>query len=298
MEIHQLRYVRTIAETGSFTAAAAALYLAQPSLSVQVRKLERELGAALFERTGRRVTLTSAGESFLRHAIHALDEIDRARESVRSAGSGVRHEISLGALPSVGAGLLPDVLARLRCDHPELSISVVERDTSEEFVDLICTNRLDLAAVRQQAVPAELSRAPLARESLAVVLPPGHPLEGGSKISLSALSRESYVGMPTGSALRELMESACRRVGFAPEVVVEARHLASVWAMVRAGIGICVLPELAVADAGLPTAAIQEPYLHRDLVVVWRGSAPPSRAVVEQLVSASARRGKACSPAA
>src|SRR5688500_5005872 len=107
MEIHQLRYVRTIAETGSFTAAAARLYLAQPSLSVQVRKLERELGAALFERTGRRVTLTAAGESFLRHANRALDEIDRARESVRDSGSGAQHHVSLGVLPSVGAGLLP-----------------------------------------------------------------------------------------------------------------------------------------------------------------------------------------------
>ncbi|MFF1421828.1 LysR family transcriptional regulator [Streptomyces sp. NPDC058280] len=290
MEIHQLRYVQAIAETGSFTAAAARLYLAQPSLSVQVRKLEHELGAALFERSGRHVTLTAAGEVFLQHANRALGELDRARESVREAQRpAARLRVTLGVLPSVGAGLLPGALASLRREHPEVTVSVVERDSSEEFVDMVRTNRLDLAAVRKQTVQAELSRMPLAREPLAAVLPPGHPLAGRSETSLRALAGESYVAMPAGSALRELMESACRRVGFAPAIAIEARHLASVWAMVRAGIGICVLPELA-ADAGLPTVHIQEPYLHRDLVVVWRGAgglAPPSRAIVRHLVSAS-----------
>ncbi|MDI2030543.1 LysR family transcriptional regulator [Saccharopolyspora sp. TS4A08] len=109
MELHQLRYVLAVARAGSFSRAAEDLYLAQPSLSVQIRKLEKELGIALFDRLGRRVVLTAAGEEFVAHVQQALAHLDRARAGAAAVRSLQGGRVSIGVLPSVGAGLM-------RCD--------------------------------------------------------------------------------------------------------------------------------------------------------------------------------------
>lgn len=271
VELHQLRYACAIAEAGSFTRAAARLYLAQPSLSVQIRKLERELATQLFERRGRRVAPTAAGAVFLDHARRALAELDLAREGIRQLAETPPGQVRLGVPPSVACAIVPDMLARLHGEHPEVAAAIVERDSSEQLVEMVTAGEVDLAVVRAQVSTPDLARVPLLREPLAALLPVGHRLATAERTSLRELAQETFVGLPSGNALRELMEHACGRVGFAPHVAVEANQLASVWGMVRAGLGVAVLPRSAVGAAtGVRAVTIEERFLHRDLVMVWR----------------------------
>lgn len=137
MELHQLRYFVAVATEGSMTRAAAKLFLAQPLLSIQIRKLEQDVGAKLFERLARRVVLTAAGEAFLEHAKRALDEVERGRRRVEDV-IGVRSgRVAVGVLPSVGAHLLPSVLATFRREHPAVVVHVVEHDVSRHFEQMV-----------------------------------------------------------------------------------------------------------------------------------------------------------------
>lgn len=297
MELHQLRYVLAVAECGSFTAAATRLYLAQPSLSVQIRKLERELRIELFDRRGGHTRLTPAGERFLEHASRALAELDLAREAAQNTGTDDGcMTVTLGVLPSIAAGLLPDLLQRLRADGTGITVTTLERDTSDEFVELVATGELDLAVVRTQALRSTLDSRPLAREPLAAQLPPGHHLSGRvGGAFLRDLAGEPLIAMPAGSSLRDAMDAAFARVGIAANIAIEARHLASVWAMVRAGLGVSVLPALAI-DPRLPSVLLRDQFLHREMAVAWRYDRPldPVRkTVVNAMVRVAAERYEA-----
>lgn len=294
MELHQVRYVQAVAECGSFTAAASRLFLAQPSLSVQVRKLERELRTQLFDRSGGQTRLTPAGARFLEHAGIALAELDLARQAAQEPdGERDATRVSLGTLPSIAAGLVPDLLRHLLAGEAGVSVTTVDRDTSDELVSLVAKGELDVAVVGVQALRSGLASRALAREPLAALLPPGHRMSGRPDGAyLREFAGEPVVALPEGSPLRDAMDAAFARVGLAPQIAVEARHLASVWAMVQAGLGIGVLPALAV-DPRLPFVLLLDEFLHRDMVVVWQprtGTDDPRASVVDALVDIAARR--------
>ncbi|MGH3311029.1 MAG: LysR family transcriptional regulator [Streptomyces sp.] len=288
MELHQLRYVLAIAKAGSFTRAAEELFLAQPSLSVQVRKLEKELGVALFQRLGRRVELTPAGEAFLAHVEPALFHLEQARTqaAVRAVD---RSCVSIGALPSVGATLLPDLMAEYRAAHPTVEVLLTEHNVSSEFERMVQTGKLDLAITRAPlALPGVTGRI-LVREPMLAMLPPKHPLAHKSTVDLAQLAGDEYVGMRRGHGLRELMDTVCLRAGFSPRVTVETGQLSVLCGMVRSGVGVSVVPRLAAT--GYPTAvSLDDPSARRELGVIWRKGSrltPAASAFLELLVAAA-----------
>lgn len=286
MELHQLRYVVEVAKAGSFTRAADALYLAQPSLSVQVRKLEAELGTRLFERLGRRVVLTSAGEEFLPHAQRALFEVEQARQRVEEVLGLRRGRVAVGVLPSVGARILPGVLAAFRADRPGVEVSIVEHDVPWEFERMVHAGELDLAVTRAPCGRRDLCTATLVKEPMVALLPPGHPLGGRATVSLTDLVDEDFVTMRPGYGLRDLMVDVCRRAGFDPRIAVETGQLTIVHGMVDAGVGVSVLPQLAAGD-DVAAPRLVESYATRELVVVWRSGqslAPPAAAFRDYLL--------------
>lgn len=291
MELHQLRYVVAVARAGSFTRAAENLYLAQPSLSVQIRKLEQELGVPLFERLGRRVQLTAAGEAFLEHAERALFELAQARERVDDVRGVRQGRIALGALPSVGARLLPGVLAAFKAAHPGVQTMLLEQDVSSEFERMVHAGQLDLAVIRMPKGRADLSGQVLLREPLVVVVPPEHPLQSRKRVSLRDLAELDFVAMRRSYGLRELMDRICLRAGFEPRVTVETGQLSIIWGMVRAGIGISLLPKLA-AGTEVPTVPLVERYAYRELGVVWRSGqplSPPAAAFLKMLLDSASQ---------
>jgi DNA-binding transcriptional LysR family regulator len=294
MELHQLRYFVAVAEERSFTRAASRLFLAQPSLSVQIRKLEQDVGARLFERTGRRVMLTAAGDVLLEHAVRALAELDRGRERVEEVNGLRGGRVSVGVLPSIGARLLPDVLAGFREAYPGVTVRVVEHDVSREFEELVRSGELDLAMTRLPTTLRGLAAEVLVREPVVLLVPPDHPLHDRDGVDLAELADEDFVGMRPGYGLREFADRLCTDAGFRPRVVLETGQLSIVHGMVRAGMGVALLPRLAAGDGA--AVAVRDEAAVRELGVVWRDSAlasPPVAAFRKVLLdSARDRSGR------
>src|SRR2546421_3070916 len=171
MELHQLRYFVTVVREGTFTRAAEHLYITQPSLSEQIRKLETELGSPLFQRLGRRLALTSAGEAFLPHAEKVMFEIEQARVRVEEVRGLRLGRLSIGVMPSVAARLLPRFLARFRAQHPGVEVVLREDGADGGGEQLVHEGALDLAIIRMPRRPAELAERFLVPDPFVVVLP-------------------------------------------------------------------------------------------------------------------------------
>src|SRR5262245_42474277 len=198
MELHQLRYFVTVVREGTFTKAADRLYITQPSLSEQIRKLETELGGQLFQRLGRRLALTSAGEAFLPHAEQALVEVDQARARVEEVQGLRLGRLSIGVLPSVAARLLPPFVAEFRRRHPGVEVVLREGNASADLEQLVHDGALDLAVVRLPARRADLADHVMIREPLVLVAAPGHRLADARSVALAELADEPFVATRPG----------------------------------------------------------------------------------------------------
>lgn len=294
MQLHQLRYVIAVAEHGSFSKAADELFLSQPSLSVQVRKLERELGVTLFDRLSRKVVLTGAGEAFVRHARAALVDLDRARSCAVDEQQLRAGRVAVGAPPSVAARMLPRMLAEFGERYPGVDVRLMERNQPSEFEGMVANGELDLAVVRRPRSRADLAERVLIRERIVVLLPGNHPLAGAGVVAARDLADERFVAMERGSGLRALFDSTCQRAGFEPDVTVETTQLATLWGMVESGVGVALVPRLAstglLNSAGVHLATLSDEAAQRELLVVWRDSpALPSAAstFLEHLIAHS-----------
>src|SRR5205085_12148063 len=193
MELHQLRYFMTVVREGTFTRAAERLYIAQPSLSEQIRKLETELGCQLFQRLGRRLALTSAGEALRPHAEKVLFEVEQARTRVQEVRGLRRGRVSIGVLPSPAARLLPRFLAEFRREHPGVEVVLREENASADFEQLVHEGVLDLAVIRLPKRRPDLDVWFLFREPMVVVVPPDHGLADRASLALGELADEPFV---------------------------------------------------------------------------------------------------------
>jgi|SRR5215471_10271632 len=287
MELHQLRYFVTVVREGTFTKAADRLYITQPSLSEQIRKLETELGGQLFQRLGRRLALTSAGEAFLPHAEKALFEVEQARARIEEVRGLRLGRLSIGAIPSVAARLLPAFVAEFRARHPGVDVVLREGSLSTDLEQQVHDGALDLAIIRLPGRRTDLEERLLVREPLVLVVPPGHRLGDRRSVALADLASEPFVTTGAGHGLRDLLDRCCRQAGFEPRVVLETGQLGSVIGMVLAGVGVTVLPRMAAGQEGR-RIRIRDRHASRELGVVWRQGhelAPAARIFVDLLRS-------------
>ncbi len=274
MELHQLRYFVAVVREGTFTRAAERLYITQPSLSEQIRKLETELGSPLFRRLGRRLALTSAGESLLPHAEKVVLEVEEAKARVHEVRGLRRGRLSIGVLPSAAARLLPRFLAEFRRHHPGVEVVLRDESDSAELEQLVHDGVVDLAIVRLPPTRrTDLEVDILVREPLVLVVPPGHRLADRRSVALADLVHEPFVMMRPGHGLRECLLGVCRQAGFDPHIVFEAGQLGSLVGLVQAGIGITVVPRMVAGSEGL-RVPIRDSYAYRDVGVVWPSGQP------------------------
>ncbi|KJY47752.1 LysR family transcriptional regulator, partial [Streptomyces sp. NRRL S-444] len=252
MQFQQLLYFVAVAETRHFTRAAERVHVAQPSLSQQIKALERELGAELFSRARGNIALTDAGEALLPLARRILADADTARLEVQELAQLRRGRVRLGATPSVCTGLLPHVLRAFHTAHPGIEL-LIEESGSLDLVRELARGALDLALIALPLPPSApaLTTVELLTEDLVVVssaeLPPP---AGGDPLTVSALRDEPMVMFRHGYDLRDLTVAACRAEGFEPVFTVEGGEMDAILGFVRAGLGLAVVPAMVVDHAG------------------------------------------------
>ncbi|MGC5360644.1 LysR family transcriptional regulator [Streptomyces sp. DT24] len=285
MHLQQLAYFVAVAEARHFTRAAEAVHVSQPSLSQQIRALEKELGAELFSRARGNITLTDAGGTLLPLARRILADADTARREVQELVQLRRGRVRLGATPSICTGLLPDVLRAFHDLHPGIEL-LLEEGGSHDLVRELARGALDLALVvlpLPAASPA-LTTVELLHEDLVVVSSTARPRPGrGGAVRISDLRHESLVMFRHGYDLRELTVAACRAEGFEPSFTVEGGEMDAVLGFVRAGLGIAVVPSMVATRAGhdLRTTPLAGPGLRRAIALAHRSDVAPPRAARE-----------------
>jgi DNA-binding transcriptional LysR family regulator len=279
MELRQLAYVVAVAEEGSFTRAAAREHVAQPAVSAQVRRLEAELGQALFARGPGRVTLTAAGDAVVPIARAALAAAAGVRTAVDELAGIVRGRVAVGVVPSL-TPRLAGVLAAFHADHPGVEITLVE-DTSDALTAAVRSGRLDFAiAGLAGAGPSGLQTATVADERLVAAVAPGHRLASRKTSGLRALHSEALIALPPGTGGRTALERGFAALGLAPRVALEAGDPRVLMDLARRGLGIAIVPES--APEGLHVIQLR-PALRSRLELVWRSGDAPSPAARELL---------------
>lgn len=250
MELHQLRYVLAVADTGNFTRAAAKSNITQPSLSQQIINLEREVGHKLFHRLGRKAVLTEAGSTFIERARRILFEVDNATKEL-SDSPALGRRITVGAIPTVAPYLLPPLLAQCRERHPNLEVHVRE-DFRSHLVRAVVDGDLDFAIGALPMKDARISIEPLLTEPLLLVVGKQHPLASSPRVTVPDLEGETFVMLGTSSSLAAQVQNFCGDHHFEPRIGYRCAQVTTVKAFVAQGLGISILPRVAQSpdDAG------------------------------------------------
>lgn len=245
MELHQLRYACAVAETGSFSRAAERCQIAQPSLSQQVLKLEEELGAKLFDRLGRGIRLTESGRTFLPHARTILAQVDVARASVAASNADVGGSVTLGAIPTVAPYLIPRHTAAFTKRCPDARLRIVE-ETTPVLIEGLRDLSIDFALLALPLRHKDLELQPIRTEPLLAAVPDKHRLASHDTVSLADLRGESLVVLRDGHCFRDLSLAICRSANVSPNIAFESGQFSSILGMVAAGIGLSLVPEMAI----------------------------------------------------
>lgn len=261
MDLRQLRYFSTLAETLNFHRAAERLHMSQPPLTVAIRKLEEDLGVALFERDPRGVRLTAAGRAALDPAREALAAAERVREVVRQGAAGLRGRLSIGFIGSAIGELVPRIVSPFRQAYPQVEL-VLEEMNSVEIVRAIAARRLDLGLVRLPVLdssPVEIDV--IERDVLVAAIPREDALARRREVALGDLSERSFILYSSVSVLHSATRLACQRAGFVPRVAQEATQVQTILSLVEAGLGVALIPARSArfAGAGVRIVPLAEP---------------------------------------
>ncbi len=276
MELRQIRYFIAIYEEGNMSRAAARLYVAQPSLSEQIRKLEQELGLPLFVRLPRRLVLTPAGEAFRIHAARILEEVDLVQTHIDEVSAQSGQKIRVGVLPTLGSRLFPSVIAEFRRTNPGARIELREEISSLSVKHLLVEREIDVGVIRLDGkLASHLEASFFLREPLVALVPPGHLLARSGEISLQEIAEEPFLTLKPGYGLRELVLNVLKEAGVTPNITVELSQLDFLIGLVEAKMGLTILPQLAVArERSVTQLQISDRHAFRELYLVWRKDIP------------------------
>lgn len=288
MNLRDLRYMLAVAEHRHFGRAAEACRVSQPTLSVQLRRLEDSLGVVLFERSSKQVVPTPICDLLLNHARVAVAEADAMTALARSTMDPLRGTLRLGIIPTLGPYLLPLVFAPLRAALPDLEIEPWE-DVTGSLLERLRAHELDAALLATEPEGTDLANAPLFTEPFLAALPPDHPLAARTSIAEEDLAPDVLV-LADGHCLRDQALTACGLAGPLGGAL-RAASLATLINMVAAGYGTTLMPGLA-AGAAQDAGIVLRPLRHtasRTIRMAWR-SAFPRRAAVEAVARVIAGR--------
>src|SRR4051812_15504322 len=284
MELRQLEYFAGVARHRHFTRAAEALYITQPALSQQVRRLEAELGLALLRRTSKGVDLTPAGADLLVHAEKVLAEVAQARADMERH-TGVSRGVVRVAATAADAPRLPEALAAFHAQHPGIQIAL-RQGSAAEVVALVRSGAVDVAVLALTALPSGVTATPVADEPLRVAVAVDDEL-AGSVVELEALRGCPFILAEPGTALRDTVLTATQAAGFSPLPLFEVGDPATVRFLVREHLGIGLVPASWLERPGpvVGAADLRDPPRHRlSLLTPAAGASPAGRLLHERLL--------------
>ncbi len=249
LDIRRLRVLSELTAQGSFSAAAAALGMTQSAVSQHIAALERDVGQAVVRRGTRPLELTEVGSALTRHATSILARLEAAEQEVEEITERRRGRLRFGCIPTVLGTLMPVAFAYFRRLHPDVRLTVVD-DHLHRLIPRLESGELDLAVIYEhEALPdigAGFHRAPIFADRFAAVLPAAHPLAQQPSIDLKDLRSETWIGGAPSSAWYRIVRHVCQQVGFSPRADVATDDYTAVQALVAAGLGVSVIPGLAV----------------------------------------------------
>ncbi|MEU8245214.1 LysR substrate-binding domain-containing protein [Nonomuraea sp. NPDC048916] len=284
MELRQLEYFVAVAEEQSFTRAAERVHISQSGVSAQIRQLERELGAELFDRSARAVTLTVAGKAAFRHARAALAAAGAVGQAVGEVIDLIRGRLTIGMV--IGCTITPlfDALAAFHRAHPGVEISLLE-DNSDRLIEGVRTGTVDLALIgAAAATPDGLDALTIISERLVAAVPIAHPLAEQRRVTLRDLGAYPIVCMPPGTGLRTVFDQACAARNLRPMITLQASAADAIADLAARGLGVAILSDSMAARhrdrlTALTVDDVETPAL---LALIWKDTHNP--AVRELLV--------------
>lgn len=282
LTLKQFRYFEALARHGHFRHAAESCSISQPALSMQIRELEDSLGAALFERSARQVSITAFGEQFALRVREILRSVDELEDLARATRDRLAGRIRIGVIPTIAPYLLPAIIGNLTREFPGIDIHVRETLT-QKLIDELAEGRLDTAIVALPVSEPSLTEIALFEENF-VLVRPGKD-EGKPVPNAEALSEMKLLLLEEGHCFRDQALSFCNIQPEQPRDGLDASTLSTLVQMVSAGIGVTVIPEMAVAvetrSTPVSVARFREPQPLRTIGMVWRKTSPLARHLLQ-----------------
>jgi DNA-binding transcriptional LysR family regulator len=288
VSLRQVRSFLAVARVKSFTGAASVLHVTQPALTVQIRRLEEALGVTLFDRDTRSVELTRVARDLLPPFERALQDFDAAVGSARDIATQARGIVRLAALPSVAAGILPDAILQFRQQRPNVMFDL--RDViAGQVLTLVQSEQVDFGVMGGAIKAVDVETVFEAQDRLHVVYPKGHRVARLKKIKPVALSEFPLILMQRDTSVRAVVDAGFQAAGLIPKATCEAIYMMTAVGMVRAGLGLTILPGSAReirAEPGLLSKPIDDPRFTRPVSIIKRSGRtlpPMSEAFLEHL---------------
>jgi DNA-binding transcriptional LysR family regulator len=278
MELRQLEYLIAVAEEANFTRAAERVRISQPGVSTQIRQLEHELGAQLIDRSGRRASLTAAGEAVLEHARAALAAAGAARQAADAVNGLLRGQLTVGMVTGCIVTPLFDALAGFHHAYGGVDITLIEGG-SAELAAGVRAGRIDLALVGTAGEPsAEVGSFTVVSERLVAMVPAGHPLLDHGPVHLRDVTACPLICMPPGTGLRSVLDHACAAAGLRPNIAVQASAGEAIIQLAQRGLGVGILSESMTGTGrdGLTAMVIDDVRIPAVLAVIWSPVASPA----------------------
>jgi DNA-binding transcriptional LysR family regulator len=246
MDLRQLEILRTIAETGSFTACGRKLHVSQSAISRQIQLLEEELGEPLFLRVGRQVRMTAAAESLVQLGARVFQDVRETLGSITDHTSALRGALRISGGMTVCLYVLPPLFTHLHRVHPQLDVRLTVATTGQS-VEAIRGGRVDAGLLTLPVEESDLVTVPVMHEELLLITNPGHPLARRRRITPADLEDQPFVLFEPGSATRHVIDHFFASENIEPTVVMDTENVEIIKAMVKTGLGMGIVPYQAIA---------------------------------------------------
>ncbi len=289
MELRHLRYFLAVAENCHFRNAAEELLVSQPTLSQQIKDLERELGTPLFERAGRRVRLTQAGTTYREYARRALNVLEEGQSVLFEFDEMLRGKLTVGVVQTVNSYLTPRIVASFVADFPNVLLHMEEL-SADEIEEGLSTGSLDLGVSFEPSLGSDLRCENLFEEELVLLVHPGHRLAARKRVKVNDLGDERFCLLSKAFCTRRLIEQCFRQAATPCQVAAELNSVAGLIAVTEAGGPPTILPRLGVETSRLKIIRLEHPTPTRSICLLRAQGQSPLRAremFVERLLKAS-----------